>query len=157
MAVYDYTKKKCDVGDEMELKITDDPKYYNQCLEIRKEVFVEEQNVPLELEVDEYEKESVNILLTLDDRPLGTVRYRDMGDGLIKVERMAVRKIARGLHLGQTLMNFVHIHAKENGYTRAKLSAQMHAIKFYEKLGYHVSSDEFDDAGIPHKYMEKEL
>ncbi|CAM4332639.1 GNAT family N-acetyltransferase [Jeotgalicoccus halotolerans] len=141
----------------MELKITDDPKYYNQCLEIRKEVFVEEQNVPLELEVDDYEKESVNILLTLDDRPLGTVRYRDMGDGLIKVERMAVRKIARGLHLGHTLMNFVHIHAEENGYTRAKLGAQVHALNFYEKLGYHVSSDEFDDAGIPHKYMEKEL
>lgn len=141
----------------MELKITDDPKYYNQCLEIRKEVFVEEQNVPLELEVDEYEKESVNILLTLDDRPIGTVRYRDMGDGLIKVERMAVRKIARGLHLGQALMNFVHIHAEENGYTRAKLGAQVHALNFYEKLGYHVSSDEFDDAGIPHKYMEKEL
>lgn len=141
----------------MELKITDDPKYYNQCLEIRKEVFVEEQNVPMEMEVDEFENESVNILLTLDDRPLGTVRYRDDGEGLIKVERMAVRKIARGLHLGQALMNFVHIHAEENGYTRAKLGAQVHAINFYEKLGYHVSSDEFDDAGIPHKYMEKEL
>ena len=102
----------------MELKITDDQKYYNQCLEIRKEVFVEEQNVPLEMEVDEYEKESVNILLTLDDRPIGTVRYRDIGDGLIKVERMAVREIARGLHLGQALMNFVHIHAEENGFTR---------------------------------------
>ena len=141
----------------MELKITDDEKCYNQCLEIRKEVFVEEQNVPMEMEVDEYEKESVNILLTLDDRPLGTVRYRDIGEGLIKVERMAVRKIARGLHLGQALMNFVHIHAEENGYTRSKLGAQVHAIKFYEKLGYHVASDEFDDAGIPHKYMEKEL
>ena len=141
----------------MELKITDDQKYYNQCLEIRKEVFVEEQNVPLEMEVDEFEKEAVNILLILDERPIGTVRYRDVGEGLIKVERMAVRKIARGLHLGQTLMNFVHIHAEENGYTRAKLGAQVHAIKFYEKLGYHVASDEFDDAGIPHKYMEKEL
>src|SRR5699024_3554669 len=141
----------------MELKIKDDEKYYNQCLEIRKEVFVEEQNVPMEMEVDEYEKESVNILLTLDYRPLGTVRYRDIGEGLIKVERMAVRKIARGLHLGQALMNFVHIHAEENGYIRAKLGAQVHAIMFYEKLGYHVASDEFDDAGIPHKYMEKEL
>ena len=73
------------------MKISDDPKFYNQCLEVRKEVFVEEQNVPLEIEVDEYEKEAVNILLTLDDRPLGTVRYRDIGDGVAKVERMAVR------------------------------------------------------------------
>lgn len=141
----------------MELKISDDPKFYNQCLEIRKEVFVEEQNVPLEMEVDEYEKESVNILLTIDDRPIGTVRYREIEAGLIKIERMAVREIARGLHLGQALMNFVHIHAQDKGYTRAKLGAQVHAIKFYEKLGYHVASEEFDDAGIPHKYMEKEL
>lgn len=141
----------------MELKISDDPKYYNQCLEIRKEVFVEEQDVPMELEVDEFENESVNILLTLDDRPIGTVRYRDAGNGTAKVERMAVRKIARGLHLGQALMNFVHIHAEENGYTSTKLGAQVHALKFYEKLGYKVTSDEFDDAGIPHKYMEKEL
>ena len=141
----------------MEMKISDDPKFYNQCLEVRKEVFVEEQNVPLEIEVDEYEKEAVNILLTLDDRPLGTVRYRDIGDGVAKVERMAVRMIARGMHLGQALMNFVHIHARDNGYKRTKLGAQVHALKFYEKLGYEVTSDEFDDAGIPHKYMEKEL
>lgn len=141
----------------MEMKISDDPKFYNQCLEVRKEVFVEEQNVPLEIEVDEYEKEAVNILLTLDDRPLGTVRYRDIGDGVAKVERMAVRKIARGMHLGQALMNFVHIHARDNGYKRTKLGAQVHALKFYEKLDYEVTSDEFDDAGIPHKYMEKEL
>ena len=139
------------------MKISDDPKFYNQCLEVRKEVFVEEQNVPLEIEVDEYEKEAVNILLTLDDRPLGTVRYRDIGDGVAKVERMAVRKSARGTHLGQALMNFVHIHARDNGYKRTKLGAQVHALKFYEKLGYEVTSDEFDDAGIPHKYMEKEL
>ena len=157
MAVHDYTKKKCDVGDNMELKITDDKRNYNQCLEIRKEVFVDEQNVPIEIELDEYEKESVNILLTLDDRPLGTVRYRDIGDGTAKIERMAVRKIARGLHLGQALMNFVHIHAEDNGFKRTKLGAQVHALKFYEKLGYHEVSDEFDDAGIPHKYMEKEL
>lgn len=141
----------------MELNISDDKKYYNDCLEIRKEVFVEEQNVPLELEVDEYEDVSVNICLTIDGRPLGTVRYRDIGDGVAKVERMAVREIARGLHLGQALMNFVHIHAEENGFKRTKLGAQVHALKFYEKLGYTVTSDEFDDAGIPHKYMEKQL
>lgn len=141
----------------MELKISDDNKYYNDCLEIRKEVFVEEQNVPLEIEVDEFEKESVNIILLMDDRPLGTVRYRDIGNGTAKIERMAVRKIARGLHLGQALMNFAHIHAEENGYKRTKLGAQVHALNFYGKMGYEVTSDEFDDAGIPHKYMEKQL
>lgn len=141
----------------MELKISDDNKYYNDCLEIRKEVFVEEQNVPLEIEVDEFEKESVNIILLMDNRPLGTVRYRDIGEGTAKIERMAVRKIARGLHLGQALMNFAHIHAEENGFKRTKLGAQVHALNFYEKMGYEVTSDEFDDAGIPHKYMEKQL
>src|SRR5699024_8845086 len=134
-----------------------DPKFYNKCIEVRKEVYVEEKNVRLEIEVEEYEKEAINILLTIDDRIIGTDRYRDIADGVAKMERMDVRKIARCMHIGQALMNFVHMNARDNGCKRTKLGAQVHALKFYEKLGYEVTSDEFDDAGIPHKYMEKEL
>ena len=73
----------------MEIKVADSQKMYDQCLEIRKRVFVEEQNVPMDREIDEYEDTSTHILLTTDT-PVGTVRYRPVGDGTIKVERMAV-------------------------------------------------------------------
>ncbi|MBY8908328.1 GNAT family N-acetyltransferase [Salinicoccus roseus] len=140
----------------MEIKVADNNIMYNQCLEIRKRVFVEEQNVPMDREVDEYEDVATHILL-IDDEPIGTVRYRPASDDMIKVERMAVLPEERGRKLGFKLMEFVHDHAREHGYTRAKLGAQVHAIDFYRKLGYTVSSDEFEDAGIPHVYMEKAL
>ncbi|CAM2892207.1 GNAT family N-acetyltransferase [Salinicoccus roseus] len=140
----------------MEIKVADNNIMYNQCLEIRKRVFVEEQNVPMDREVDEYEDTATHILL-IDDEPIGTVRYRPASEGMIKVERMAVLPEERGRKLGFKLMEFVHDHALEHGYTRAKLGAQVHAIDFYRKLGYTVSSDEFEDAGIPHVYMEKAL
>ena len=140
----------------MEIKVADNNIMYNQCLEIRKHVFVEEQNVPMDREVDEYEDVATHILL-IDDEPIGTVRYRPASDDMIKVERMAVLPEERGRKLGFKLMEFVHDHAREHGYTRAKLGAQVHAIDFYRKLGYTVSSDEFEDAGIPHVYMEKAL
>lgn len=140
----------------MEIKVADNNIMYNQCLEIRKRVFVEEQNVPMDREVDEYEDTATHILL-IDDEPIGTVRYRPASDDMIKVERMAVLPEERGRKLGFKLMEFVHDHARQHGYTRAKLGAQVHAIDFYRKLGYTVSSDEFEDAGIPHVYMEKAL
>ncbi|MCC4722394.1 GNAT family N-acetyltransferase [Salinicoccus sp. RF5] len=140
----------------MEIKVADNNIMYNQCLEIRKRVFVEEQNVPMDREVDEYEDVATHILL-IDDEPIGTVRYRPASEDMIKVERMAVLPEERGRKLGFKLMDFVHDHAREHCYNRAKLGAQVHAIEFYRKLGYTVSSDEFEDAGIPHVYMEKAL
>ncbi|GAA3729240.1 GNAT family N-acetyltransferase [Salinicoccus jeotgali] len=140
----------------MEIKVADSQKMYDQCLEIRKRVFVEEQNVPMDREIDEYEDTSTHILLTADT-PVGTVRYRPAGDGLIKIERMAVLPEARGLKYGRELMAFVHKHAREAGYAKARLGAQVHAADFYRKLGYEVASEEFEDAGIPHIYMERTL
>lgn len=142
----------------IQVKVADSDPLYQACMSIRFTVFVEEQNVPREIEVDQYEHICTHFLLTDDtDMPLGTVRYRALDDELIKVERMAVLKEGRGNGYGYDLMNAVHEHAKAAGYKKAKLGSQVHAIPFYEKLGYTVDSDVFDDAGIPHKYMVKDL
>ena len=142
----------------MEIKVADTKESYEQCLDIRMKVFVEEQNVPPEEEVDGYEDVCTHFVLYDDaGEAAGTVRYRPLDDGLVKVERMAVLKDHRGKKYGYDLMEGVHDHARSAGHKKAKLGAQVHAIPFYEKLGYAVSSDEFDDAGIPHKYMTREL
>ena len=140
----------------MEITVAESKELYEQCLEIRKRVFVEEQNVPLDREIDEHEDFSIHILLK-DDTPLGTVRYRPLSKETIKVERMAVLPEARGMKLGRRLMDFVHEHARHYGYGKARLGAQVHAAYFYEKLGYEIVSDEFEDAGIPHVYMERKI
>ncbi|MCD2138734.1 GNAT family N-acetyltransferase [Salinicoccus halitifaciens] len=142
----------------MEIKTADTKDLYDYCLDIRMKVFVEEQDVPADIEVDEHEDICTHFVLFDDSgEPVGTVRYRPLEDGMIKIERMAVLKPHRGKGYGYDLMEGVHRHAKSAGYKSAKLGAQVHAIPFYEKLGYSVASDEFDDAGIPHKYMIREL
>lgn len=140
----------------MEIIVAETKALYDQCLDIRKRVFVEEQNVPLDREIDEHEDFAIHILLR-DDIPLGTVRYRPLSKETIKIERMAVLPESRGLKLGQKLMAFVHEHAQHYGYEKARLGAQTHAASFYEKLGYEVASEEFEDAGIPHVYMERNI
>src|SRR5699024_2277332 len=118
----------------MKIFITDEEKYYNDCVDIRKKVFVEEQGDPEDKELDENENESLNVLLLLNNSHAGTERYRKIDDSTIKVERMAVLKEYRGMGFGNNLMNFVHVHARKSGYHWAKLGAQTHAIKYYTNL-----------------------
>src|SRR5699024_5483020 len=140
----------------MEITVAESKELYEHCLEIRKRVFVGEQNVPLDRESEEHEDFSTNILLR-DDTPPSTVTYRPLYKETIMVERMAVLPEARGMKLGRRLMDFVHEHAGHYGYEKARLGAQTHAADFYEKLGYEIVSDEFEDAGIPHVYMERSI
>ena len=133
-----------------------------RCLEIRREVFVKEQAVPVALEVDGRDTEAEHFL-ALDDsvaaaRPaaLGTARLRVLASAA-KVERVAVRGAARGRGVGVALMRAVEDRARERGLTEAVLHAQVAVAPFYEKLGYGVRGATFDEAGIPHVPMGKKL
>ena len=123
---------------------------------IRKTVFVEEQNVPLEEEIDQFEDEAVHFVLYNDGSPIGAGRFRVV-DGYGKVERICVLKEARKTGAGNAIMNGIEEHAREQGLHNLKLNAQTQAIPFYARLGYEVVSEEFLDAGIPHKTMMKEM
>jgi predicted GNAT family N-acyltransferase len=126
-------------------------------LDLRREVFVEEQDVPEDLELDGLDDEATHFLARRDGEPVGTARLRDYGDGVAKVERVAVREPHRGEGWGERLMAAVEAHAREAGYERVRLAAQVPVVGFYERLGYEVASEEFVDAGIPHRSMEKRL
>ena len=137
--------------------ITQTPAEREQCYDIRKAVFVEEQAVPLELEMDEYDDIAVHFLMRdADQAPLATARLLDK-HGLAKIGRVAVLKDARGLGLGLALMQFVVDEAKRRGFTEAVLDSQTYAIPFYERLGFVAEGEEFDDAGIPHFLMRRKL
>ena len=126
------------------------------CYDIRKAVFVEEQAVPLELELDEYDAAATHFLLTDGERPLATARLLSK-HGLAKIGRVAVLKDARGRGLGLALMAFVLDEARRQGFTEAVLDSQTYAIPFYARLGFIAEGDEFDDAGIPHYLMRRRL
>ncbi|OZI13043.1 GNAT family N-acetyltransferase [Bacillaceae bacterium SAS-127] len=129
-------------------------KELQDALHIRKLVFVEEQLVPLDLEIDEYEDSSIHFVLYDADKPCGAGRFRTK-DGMGKAERICVLAAARGKGAGQLIMNALEDIAKEQHLPGVILSAQIHAIPFYEKLGYDVISEKYMDAGIPHKTMKK--
>ncbi|MBS4217986.1 GNAT family N-acetyltransferase [Bacillus sp. FJAT-49711] len=123
---------------------------------IRKTVFVEEQKVPLELEIDEFENSSDHFVLYSKDIPIGAGRFRVL-NGKGKIERICVLSDERGTGAGNKIMTEIEHYAKKSGIKILKLNAQTYAIPFYEKLGYRVVSEEFLDAGIPHKTMEKNI
>ncbi|MFF4869079.1 GNAT family N-acetyltransferase [Streptomyces sp. NPDC003444] len=137
------------------------------CFAVRREVFVEEQGVPRELEYDAYDATAVHVLAVREDGlPLGTGRLLHGADALGKtggdasvgsLGRLAVAKAARGLGVGAALVRGIEEAARERGLTAVDLHAQTHALGFYERLGYEAYGPEFPDAGIPHRAMRKAL
>ncbi len=123
---------------------------------VRTKVFVEEQNVPSELEIDELEAEAAHFVLYNEGLPKGAGRFRVV-DNYGKIERICVLKDQRKSGAGVLIMNAIEGYAKSFPLNLLKLNAQISAIPFYEKLGYTVVSSEFLDAGIPHKTMEKHI
>lgn len=121
---------------------------------VRMKVFVEEQKVPAELEIDELEGEATHFVLYDGEQPAGAGRLRFV-DHYGKVERICVLSEYRKNGAGLQIMNAIEDYARSLDIHTFKLNAQVYAIPFYEKLGYQVVSEEFLDAGIPHKTMEK--
>lgn len=123
---------------------------------VRKLVFVEEQQVPVEEELDDFDHTADHFVLYDENKPVGAGRFR-VADGKGKLERICILSSYRGKGAGAFIMKEIEKHAADNGFSTLKLNAQTHALSFYEKLGYHITSDEFLDAGIPHKSMEKTI
>ncbi len=118
--------------------------------EIRQRVFVEEQRVPPELEWDDTDDIADHYLAVLpDNTPVGVARLFSTLGETGHIGRMAILPEHRGKGFGQTILRHLITEAAEH-YDELKLSAQEHAIPFYRKQGFHVCSDVYDDAGIPH-------
>ena len=138
----------------LSIKRVSDP---TPCYALRFAVFVEEQNVPLELERDALDDSAIHLLARVDDIPMGAARIvlkEDTG----KIGRVCVLRQARGTGLGAALIReALAILRTTPGITRAALGAQVDALGFYEKLGFAAYGHIFDDAGIDHRMMELRL
>jgi predicted GNAT family N-acyltransferase len=124
------------------------------CHAIRHQVFVEGQNVPIHEEMDGLDSISEHYLLFLNQIPVGTARVRIKED-FAKIERVAILEDYQNQGLGHVLMHFIIEDIQQShSVKKARLGAQTHAIPFYEKLGFVICSNEYLDAGIPHKDMQ---
>ncbi|SOC42785.1 GNAT family N-acetyltransferase [Ureibacillus acetophenoni] len=131
----------------------------NIAFDIRKEVFVKEQGVPLEDEFDEFDQlddRCGHILVYYNNQAVGTGRLRIV-DEYGKLERICLLEEFRKLGLGKVIVQALEEIAKEIGVTKVKLHGQTHAEGFYQNLGYETASDVFMEDGIPHVLMTKQL
>ena len=127
------------------------------CLELRRVVFMVEQNVSEADERDGKDDVAHHILVQDNGVPVGCARI--LVDGSTgKIGRVCVLKDRRGTGLGQALIDacLAHLSTIPN-VTRAALGAQTNALGFYEKLGFVAFGPEFLDANIPHRMMERAL
>ena len=127
------------------------------CRALRREVFIEEQGVSEEDEVDGLDDTAIHLLAFAGNTPTGTARLLLKGN-VGKIGRVCVLASARGTGLGAALIRAALAQLRQQpGVTLATLGAQSHATGFYEKLGFRVVGDEFLDAGIPHREMVLDL
>lgn len=120
---------------------------------IRFEVFVEEQKVPADEEIDANDPLSIHAIVWSNGKAAACGRL--LPDG--HIGRMAVRKPFRGLGVGGLVLQHLIERARQRRDVDVVLSAQTHAIGFYEKFGFVAEGDEYLDCNIPHRDMRKIL
>ncbi len=124
------------------------------CFAIRLAVFVDEQGVPPEEELDALDATATHVLALWNGEPAGTARAVEKAPGVQKIGRVAVAAQFRRYGIGKALMRGIEARLSAKAFL---LDAQTHAIGFYEKLGYAAEGPEFLDAGIPHRLMRKSV
>jgi predicted GNAT family N-acyltransferase len=131
-------------------------------LEIRRRVFIEEQQVPEDEEIDHFDgdpteaSDVIHVLARLGGEPVATGRLLldDPPSERAHIGRVAVLAERRGAGAGRAVMEALQAEARGLGRPGITLAAQMHAIPFYERLGYVARGAVFLDAGIEHRWMD---
>ena len=137
----------------LKIELADWEKAKSEAKRIRFAVFVEEQGVPAELEMDDNDAHCIHALAYVDGRPVGTGRL--LPDG--HIGRMAVLKEWRGQGAGRALLRALVEAARRRGDGEVLLSAQVHALGFYRAEGFEPEGDEYEEAGIAHQAMRRQL
>ena len=130
---------------------------YQKMVDLRYEIL--RKPLGLKFSDDELEKEKEDILIgAFDDEKLLAccLITREKGN-TCRLRQMAVQNNMQGKGIGATMMNFAENVARDRGFRTMSMHARKTAIGFYEKLGYKVDGDEFQEVTIPHFVMLKVL
>ena len=123
------------------------------CRRLRRVVFIEEQGVSEADEIDDLDDVALHLLALVDGTAVGSARLLVQGE-VGKIGRVCVLSQARGGGIGAALITAAVARFGEiEGVTKAKLGAQVHALGFYERLGFQAFGPVYDDAGIDHRDM----
>lgn len=125
----------------------------SDAFEIRKQVFHIEQGVDPALEFDQWDKKAVHVVVYNGSKAVATGRVLKMEE-TYKIGRIAVLKEERGKQYGDFLVRMLIDRAFQAGAAEVTVGAQLHAVGFYEKIGFHSYGNEYEEAGIRHIPMK---
>ena len=120
---------------------------------IRQKVFIQEQGVPENMEVDEHDPSAKHALAYEGSLCVGTGRLVTLDSHHAQIGRMAVLSAYRNRGVGKAILSHLIALAKEDGVLTLMLHSQVSAISFYAKLGFIAQGPVYDEAGIPHRNM----
>ncbi|MFN4892420.1 MAG: GNAT family N-acetyltransferase [Bacteroidota bacterium] len=142
----------------MALKIIDhgSPEY-REMTRLREQILRRPLGLTLDSEELETERPHVHIGAFEEDSLLGCCMLVREDNRTVRLRQMAVSDDIQRKGIGKALMNFAENIARDQGYRNLIMHARQHAIGFYEKMGYRVTSTEFTEVTIPHVVMEKSL
>ena len=120
---------------------------------VRQEVFIREQGVPEDMELDEYDPGAVHVLAYLNAQCIATARLVRLDAKSAQIGRMAVLVELRGQGIGTAMLKKLLELAMSEGISSLILHSQVSAVSFYEKLGFKTDGPTYQEAGIPHRNM----
>ena len=143
--------------DNLSYKIAVSDRELKGAFEVRKQVFVEEQGISEDLELDEHDMEAMHMVVKDGERIVGTARVLFLAASQAKLERMAILKLFRHRGIGKGIISFLDEEFTNRGIEQVVLHAQCSAVNFYKSCGFEESGSPFWEAGIKHVKMQKRL
>jgi predicted GNAT family N-acyltransferase len=145
-------------ADEIPIRWATGPDDLRGAVGVREQVFCREQGVPRAEEIDGLDDGALHLLALRPDgrRVIGTLRLL-VGASEAKVGRVAVERDWRRRGIASRMLDLALLRARERGCQRARLASQLGATGLYERAGFTVESEPFDEAGIPHVWMGRRL
>jgi ribosomal protein S18 acetylase RimI-like enzyme len=142
----------------MALKLIDHgTKEYQQMVQLRNDILRKPLGLTFTPEELEKEKEEILIAAFEEEKILGCCMLITVEPATVRLRQMAVLNNLQGKGIGRALMQFAENIARDRGFRKITMHARKTAIGFYEKLGYNVQGEQFEEVSIPHFIMEKAL
>lgn len=136
-------------------KKVDDKDELKKVYDIRKEVFIKEQKVPYEIEINGEDKNAEHFLAFYENKPVGCARIRK--NNYTKIERLAILKKYRNKGFGKKFFQFLIDYCKKRGDKKIVIHSQLYITDFYKRFGFKSIGKTFYEAGIKHVKMVLEI
>ena len=143
--------------DKLSYKLVTSDRELKAAFEVRLQVFVEEQGISEELELDDLDREALHMVVKDGERVIGTARVLFLTANQAKIERMAILKSFRRRGIGRGIMSFLNEELRNKQVEQVVLHAQYAVVAFYKSCGFEESGLPFQEAGIKHIKMERQL